>query len=539
MSGESTSHVVGSPRRLAAILAADISGYSRLMGSDEEGTLARLKRHRREIVEPTIQEHYGRLIKTTGDGFLAMFDSPLEAVRCAIVIQQSMAARNTSLPPEQWIRYRIGVNLGDVIVDSDDIYGEGVNIAARLENLADPGGVFISGGVYEQIKNKLVCGYQSLGDEKLKNITDPVRIYRVLPDPAAVAKAAKRHWFWATAGAALLLILGGVGWSVMRPELSIGARRTAVSERPAAGSSAPVPAPTPAEPAQPEPAAARAAVDTLPGMPPVPPPSSGTLPIPIVPTPPAPAGGPTVAAIPPPPAKPADAGGALRDCQGCPELVRIPAGSFRMGSDEDPSEKPVHTVQVAAFALGRYPVTVAEWNRCVAAKACPDVVRGEDTDPARNLSWLDAQQYVTWLARTTGLPYRLPSEAEWEYAARAGSTGRYWWGERMAPRMANCKGCGDPYDPHQPLKVGSLAQNPFGVSDLSGGVAQWVADCWHPTYQGAPTDGSAWAEPNCREHVLRGGSWRNDASYARSASRMHYDTGVRYPAHGLRVARPL
>src|SRR3712207_6439120 len=157
MPGESTSHVIGSPRRLAAILAADIAGYSRLMGADEEGTLARMKRHRREIIEPTLQEHYGRIIKTTGDGFLAIFDSPLEAVRCAVVIQQSIAARNTALSRGQWIQYRIGVNLGDVIVDEDDVYGEGVNIAARIETRAEPGGVYISGGVYEQIKHKLVC----------------------------------------------------------------------------------------------------------------------------------------------------------------------------------------------------------------------------------------------------------------------------------------------------------------------------------------------------------------------------------------------
>ena len=179
----------GSPRRLAAIVAADISGYSRLMAMDEEGTHARVKRHRRELIDPTIIEHHGRLVKNTGDGFLAMFDSPVEAVRCAIVIQQSMVGRNAALPREQWILYRIGVNLGDVIVEPDDIYGDGVNIAARLEGIANPGDLFISGGVYEQIKNKLVCGYQSLGDRQVKNITDPVRVYRVLPDPAALIKA--------------------------------------------------------------------------------------------------------------------------------------------------------------------------------------------------------------------------------------------------------------------------------------------------------------------------------------------------------------
>ena len=117
-----------------------------------------------------------------------MFDSPVEAVRCAIIIQQSMIGRNASLPLEQRILYRIGVNLGDVIVDSDDIYGEGVNIAARLEGIARPGDLFISGGVYEQIKHKLVCGYQPLGDQQVKNITDPVTVYQVLPDPAAVVE---------------------------------------------------------------------------------------------------------------------------------------------------------------------------------------------------------------------------------------------------------------------------------------------------------------------------------------------------------------
>src|SRR5919112_249787 len=231
MPGESTSHVIGSPRRLAAILAADIAGYSRLMNHDEEGTLARLKRHRREMIEPTIQEHFGRVIKTTGDGFLAMFDSPLEAVRCAIVIQQSMAARNTSLPPEQWIRYRIGVNLGDVIVDPDDIYGDGVNIAARLESIAVPGGVYISGGVYEQIKNKLVVGYQSLGDEKLKNITDPVRIYRVLPDPAAVRTYSRRNvWIGSAAAAVVLMGIGGLlTYWVMRERPPLAANQVAAA----------------------------------------------------------------------------------------------------------------------------------------------------------------------------------------------------------------------------------------------------------------------------------------------------------------------
>ena len=148
-------------------------------------------RQRRELIEPSITEHHGKLINYAGDGFLAMFDSPVEAVRCAIVIHQGMVGRNTSLPREQWI-YRIGVHLGDVIVEPDGVFGDGVNIAARLEGIATPGDLFISGGVYEQIKNKLVCAYQSLGDRQVKNITDPVSVYRVLPDPAALSQARRQ-----------------------------------------------------------------------------------------------------------------------------------------------------------------------------------------------------------------------------------------------------------------------------------------------------------------------------------------------------------
>ena len=403
MPGESTSHVISSPRRLAAILAADIAGYSRLMGADEEGTLARMKRYRREIIEPTLQEHYGRLVKTTGDGFLAIFDSPLEAVRCAIVIQQSILARNTSMPPQQRIQYRIGVNLGDVIVDPDDIYGEGVNIAARLESMAEPGGVNISGGVYEQIKNKLVCGYQSLGDEKLKNITDPVRIYRVLPDPSAVSRASGRGLRWSSFIPAAVLALIGAGLYAytfdLYPNLRAGPEgsqpvaapvRAAVAPPeaappPQAAIALPAPPPKVAEASPPQVAAA------LPGLPAPPPPAPeappSSAPVPNATSVPAPPAQVAVVAPPQQAMKPPEAGSTFRDCAGCPEMVRLAGGSFRMGSEEDPSEKPVHTVRIGAFALGRFPVTVGEWNQCVAAKGCALVVSGHDgrAGPQREL----------------------------------------------------------------------------------------------------------------------------------------------------------
>src|SRR6476469_5092186 len=218
------------PRRLAAIVAGDISGYSRLMQIDEEGTHNRVKRIERDLIEPSIIENHGKLVKTTGDGFIAIFDSPVEAVRCSIVIQQNMIGRNASLPKHSWIEYRIGVNLGDVIIETDDVYGDGVNIASRLEGIADPGQVYISGGIYEQIKHKLVCGYESLGDRKVKNITDPVRVYRVLPDPAAFHRNRKRHenLLIFLLSLASIIIAGGVLWYLLlQPRGRVGDQASA------------------------------------------------------------------------------------------------------------------------------------------------------------------------------------------------------------------------------------------------------------------------------------------------------------------------
>src|ERR1700727_1288486 len=218
------------PRRLAAIVAGDISGYSRLMEIDEEGTHGRVKRIERDLIEPSIAEHHGRLVKTTGDGFIAIFDSPVEAVRCGIVVQQAMVGRNASLPKHHWIEYRIGVNLGDVIIEADDVYGDGVNIASRLEGIAEPGQVFISGGISEQIKHKLVCGYESLGDRKVKNITDPVRVYRVLPDPAAFQQTRKRreNILIFLLSLTVLVIAGGVLWYLLvQPRGKVGSQTSA------------------------------------------------------------------------------------------------------------------------------------------------------------------------------------------------------------------------------------------------------------------------------------------------------------------------
>jgi adenylate cyclase len=166
-------------RRLAAILAADVAGYSRLMGADEEGTHERLKALRRELLDPKIAEHHGRIVKTTGDGLLVEFASVVDAVRCAVAVQQAMPERNTGVAAESRIELRIGINLGDVIVEPDDIYGDGVNIAARIEALADAGGVFVSNTVYDHVRDRLPFVFEDLGEQQVKNIARPVRVYRV------------------------------------------------------------------------------------------------------------------------------------------------------------------------------------------------------------------------------------------------------------------------------------------------------------------------------------------------------------------------
>ena len=171
-------------RRLAAILAADVAGYSRLMGTDEEGTLAQLKAHRKTLIDPKIAEYRGRIVKTTGDGLLVEFASVLDAVRCAVEVQRTMADNNAGVPRDKRIELRIGINVGDIVSDGGDIFGDGVNLAARLESIADRGGICVSRQVMDQIEGKLDLSYRELGRQNLKNIAKPIEVYAVELDPA-------------------------------------------------------------------------------------------------------------------------------------------------------------------------------------------------------------------------------------------------------------------------------------------------------------------------------------------------------------------
>src|ERR1700741_272355 len=196
--------VPGPERRLAAVLAADMVGFSRLMEADETGTLARLKTHRIELIDPAIAKNHGRIIKTNGDGMLVEFHSVADAVLCAAEVQRRMARRNADVSPARWIQFRIGINLGDVIVEENDIFGDGINVAARLEMLAEPGGICVSAAVRDQVGERLDdVAFEDLGDQSVKNIARPIRVFRIRLDadpkaapaeakPAAVAAAIPR-----------------------------------------------------------------------------------------------------------------------------------------------------------------------------------------------------------------------------------------------------------------------------------------------------------------------------------------------------------
>jgi formylglycine-generating enzyme required for sulfatase activity len=236
-------------------------------------------------------------------------------------------------------------------------------------------------------------------------------------------------------------------------------------------------------------------------------------------------------------------GETFRDCDTCDELVVVPAGEFTMGSNAKASQSPPHKVTLPKdFAIGRREVSFAEWDRCVAAGGCDyspaDQGWGRGDRPAINLSWSDAKEYVAWISKETGQIYRLPTEAEWEYAARAGTTTTsYWWGKEVGAGRAKCADCGDKTVGVVP--TGSFRPNGYGLYDTSGNAAEWVEDCWNPSFVGAPANGSAWTKGDCSMRVLRGGSFLDKAAGVTSAARFRYDFDVRYYANGFRVARDL
>ena len=973
-------------RRLAAILAADVAGYSRLMGVDEEGTLTALKAHRSELIDPKITEHRGRIVKTTGDGALVEFASAVDALRCAVEIQNGMIERNAEVPQNRRIEFRIGINVGDIIIDGNDIFGDGVNVAARLEGLAEPGGISVSDRVHQDTQGKFDFVFEDTGEQQLKNIARPVRVYRVLLDRTVEQTGLDGKFFaWPPASdpnrppyrglrsleaedagiffgrdapiievlvrlrglrelapPRLLVILGasGAGKSsfmragllprlkrddrhfltlpIIRPERAVifgdnGLLRalekafraakiatTRADLRAAIEGGAATLRPllrllaekatraTLDQDNKPRPPTLVISIDqgeelflaegqheaqaflimlrdllcqddpslialftirsdayeslqlasALEGvrqeilnLPPIPKGSyaevikgpamrlegtgrplkiedslAETLLADIE------AGGgkdalallaftlerlyleyggrghlmladyvamngikgsieaaveqafkeadkdpaipkdrqvrlallrrgliPWLAGIDPDSGSPrrrvarkseipeearplidylveqrllatdvsretgeqtiepaheallrqwgllegwlAEDAGLLALLEGvkrasrdwaansrdaawlthgmdrlaavermskrrdlaanmeptdreylaacrqvetaakrrkrrlqalinmllisviagligwinqsylkeqwrwftvtrpymvaqvrpyvltavaerslkpmdsftecakdCPEMIVLPSGSFMMGSPDgigNANEHPQHRVTINRFAVAKIELTFADWDACAAYGDCdPDISDsgfGRGQQPVINVSWDDAQRYVAWLSKMTGKRYRLLSEAEYEYAARAGTQTKYSWGDTIGKRNTDCIGCGSEWDGRQPAPVGSFAPNQFGLYDMVGNVLEWVEDCVHDSYDGAPTDGSAWIEGgNCNGRFVRAGAWDRPPDIARSAFRgWRGTTAVRFDNRGFRLARTL
>ena len=239
----------------------------------------------------------------------------------------------------------------------------------------------------------------------------------------------------------------------------------------------------------------------------------------------------------------------FKECANCPEMVVLPSGSYTMGSPpsergHNDNEGPQHNVTIAkAFAVGKFDVTFDEWTACVAGGGCdgykpPDQGWGRGRRPVI-ADWYDAKNYVTWLSKTTGKTYRLLSKSEWEYAARAGTTTAYYWGDNIGTNNANCESCGSQWDKQQTAPVGSFSPNQFGLYDMAGNVDQWLEDCFNDSYDNAPTDGSAWTSGDCKNQIVRGGDFYSEPVAIRSASRGRLPTNAQWQFLGFRVGRTL
>jgi formylglycine-generating enzyme required for sulfatase activity len=494
-------------RRLTTILAADVAGYSGMMAADEEGTIRRFAAARAAF-DPLIARLGGRIFNTAGDAVLAEFPSAVNAVRCALAAQAAIAAGQATAAPERRILFRIGIQVGDVVPQGDDLLGDGVNVAARLQQAAPPGGVVIGRTVAEQIEGKLDVALADLGDLKVKGIPRPIRAYRLAPGGTATTKPDARRRLLAVAlgVAASLAVLAVAAYAAREP-----IRRWF---------------------APPEPLPANA----------------------------------------------------VRDCDDCPVLMPIPAGTFLRGAMEDDSEaydseRPQRPVRLdRPLLIGRAEVTVAEFERFARETGHPLNRRCHDFDftvpdwvlrtgldrrhpgfpqgpdhPVVCVSWLDAKAYVAWLARKTGKAYRLPSEAEWEFAARAGhAKSRTGAGAadllcqhanvadkamkaRFQVQLWKYHDCDDGFAHTAP--VGRFPPNLFGLVDTIGNVWEWVEDCFADNYERAPTDGRARVSEPCPTRVMRGGGWISEQRQTRFTMRGHRAETDGTTATGFRVAR--
>lgn len=563
-------------RKLAAILVADVVGYSRLIADDEEATLRRLETFR-ALWQECLTKTGGRIFNTAGDAVLAEFQSAVEAVRCALDFQAQAKVQNDGLVPTRQMHFRVGITIGDVVERRGDLLGDGVNVAARLQTLAGPGGICVSSWVREAVANKLGAQFTDLGDQTVKNIPTPIRAYLVggansSPSPVAV-KVEKQDWLgravssWRGMGMLLGISAAGVAGAFLL-----------VSQL---GSTKPSYTPGKQTPGEPAPKTANAE----PNLP-------KTAPAQTAPTQPA---VPKAAATAPAPAKTAPSaadpnvrlvmlseaaerdlrvGDRFRECETCPEMVVMPRADFVMGSSpgqpgHEPDEAPTRKVTFATrIAVARHAVSLGEYETFVAltgyrpGTGCrifeagqwsergdlsfrnPGFSQGPD-HPVVCVNWSDAKAFTDWMTARMNATYRLPSEAEREYFARAGSTTAFSWGNDVDPGKASYDwsavfGGSARAEPRRgTFAVNAFQPNAWGLFQVHGNVSEWVEDCWNDSYRGAPTDGSAWIAGDCKRRVLRGGSWGYAPKDIRSAYREGATLTNRNFNFGFRVVREL
>lgn len=473
--------------KLASIVSIDVAGFSTMSERDQRRA-ARAVEMLRGRIETVAGAHGGRIFNTAGDGFMLEFGSAGSALAA---IQDLLDKRPKGEPA-----IRVGAHVGDVIVTiNNDLLGHGVNVAARLQSLAAPGGALVSGEFRSMAHSSPQAAFQSRGRQPLENIDQRVHTFEILSKRQRFARVARR------VGLAIgVLLLVALTAFVTPFALNFARERGLIaSAEPEAAATTPQPV----------------AEETV-----------------------------AVVAAPPAPAAPARApGDTIRDCDFCPELVVLPGGAFQMGSAASEAgrfanEGPQREVTIAPFAVSKYEVTFAQWDACLAAGGCrgfspPDNGFGRGAHPVLGVSWNDAQAYVQWLnARAEGPDYRLLTEAEWEYAARAGTTERYATGAQM--RRADAV-----FGARAPLEVGQHAANAFGLYDIAGNVWEWVEDCYAQSYAGAPADGSAVSPARCAQRSYRGGGYRDQAAALRVANRRRAGPDVRDVTIGFRVARNL
>ena len=530
----------GLTRKLTAILSMDVKGYSRLMGEDEVWTVRQITAHR-ELVTSLVKHHRGRIVDSPGDNILCEFPSVVDAVQCAIEIQQVIKARNAQVPKDRRMQFRMGINLGDVIEEEERLYGDGVNIAARLESLAEPGGICVSGTVYEHIKNKLTLWDEYLGEHSVKNILDPVKVYRIHTEGREEAEVVPgkrvtlKGWQWALVGLGAVIIIGGGAYGInniiSRPStpptevVSIGDSTLGATDEPAQVAVVPttgVPESTITQ-----------TVNT--------PEATGTS----TPTEsPAPSLTPTRAQLPTP----------VIDNMGI-AMVFVSAGSFEMGSEQT-DESPIHTVYLDAYYIDQFEVTNEQFaaflndqgNQTEGGASWLDIFNegvsihlsgeewrtdvGHEDHPVSLVTWYGAYAYCEW--RGT----RLPTEAEWEKAARGREGYTYPWGNVFESSFVNAddetiinsdtiqcsvSGC-DGYDRTAPVGSFPNGASTYGAYDMAGNILEWVADYYGVNYYAVSPSEDPEGPASGQFRILRGGSWYYGISNLRTTYR-----GFRHP----------